>query len=70
MMSWKVWLEEEMLLRAGNPAQDVSLYTGHVAGQAKDLDTGYTLKAPALTGAFYFFNSLTKSHKSAFNTWH
>ena len=26
---------------------------------AKDLDTGYTLKASALTGAFYFFNSLT-----------
>ena len=24
--------------------------------QAKDLDTGYTLKASALTGAFYFFN--------------
>ncbi|QNI54182.1 hypothetical protein SynBIOSE41_01668 [Synechococcus sp. BIOS-E4-1] len=27
---------------------------------AKDLDTGYTLKASALTGAFYCFNQPNK----------
>ena len=29
--------------------------------QAKDLDTGYTLKASALTGAFYFFKHTNNS---------
>ena len=28
------------------------------------------IKVPAAAGAFYLFNGLTKSHKSAFNTWH